>query len=62
MSTLSEQMQMNADADARLTAAFARHAAGRAAAAAAPGAIRRLALRVHPVVGGVRGRTIPAPA
>jgi hypothetical protein len=37
MSTLSDQMQINADADARLTAAFARHAEGRAAAAAAPG-------------------------
>jgi hypothetical protein len=63
MSTPSEQMQINADADARLTAAFANHAAGRAvAAAAAPGFILRLALRVRPPASRVRGRTVPAPA
>jgi hypothetical protein len=62
MSTLSQQLQINADADGRLNAAFARHAAGRAAAAAAPGVTRRLALRVHSAAGRVRVRTIPAPA
>lgn len=62
MSTLSQQLQINADADARLNAAFARHAAGRAAAAAAPGVIRRFALRVRPLSGRVTGRTVAATA
>jgi hypothetical protein len=62
MRALSRQMQINADADAGLTAAFARHAAGRAAAAAVPGVIQRIALCVHPLASHRTARTVPAPA
>jgi hypothetical protein len=54
MSTLSDQMQINADADARLTAAFARHAEGRAVQRLPPGVTRRLALRMHSAAGRAR--------
>jgi hypothetical protein len=61
MNSLIKQMQINADADSGLIDALARHAAHRAEAAAAPGAIRRLALSMHPLVSRRRGRTIPVP-
>jgi hypothetical protein len=62
MSTLSEQMQINARANASLTAAFAAHAARRADAAAASSVISRVAFRVHLLAGRDRALTVLLPA
>jgi hypothetical protein len=62
VSTVIKQMQINAGADAGLTAAFARHAAGRAVAASEPGAIQRLALRLPAFASRDDEGTVPAPA
>ena len=62
MSTLSEQMQINARANANLTAAFAAHAAGRADAAATSSVISRLAFRVHLLAGRDRAPIVLVPA